>query len=101
MNISPLTQIYNGMSVRGVIDKEYETPSAVTTFSEVLNRAVSEVKNEQIKNDEMKKAFVAGKIDSVEDVMIQSEKASLTLQAYMAVRGKLVDTYKEIMRIQI
>lgn len=45
---------------------------------------------EQIKSTEMKKAFIAGKIDNVEEVLIQSEKAGLTLETYMAIRGKIM-----------
>lgn len=100
MNINNITEIYNSMSVKGVIDKEYEKERPIE-FSDILKNAVNEVKNEQVKSNEMKKAFTAGKIDNVEEVLIQSEKANLTLQSYMAIRSKLVDAYKEIMRIQI
>lgn len=88
------------MSVKGVIDQEYQKPSH-TSFSDILNQQLKEVRAEQVKSSEMKKAFTAGKIENVEEVLIQSEKANLTLETYMAIRGKLVEAYKEIMRIQI
>jgi len=35
------------------------------------------------------------------DVMIASQKASITLQATMEVRNKVVEAYQEIMRMQV
>lgn len=100
MRIDPLTNIYNSMSVKGVIDEEYMKPEQ-TTFGDVLKDAVSKVNDDQIKSSQMKQDLLLGRIDNPHDVLIQAEKASLSLQTLMSVRTKIVDAYKEIMRIQI
>ncbi|NLM06408.1 MAG: flagellar hook-basal body complex protein FliE [Tissierellia bacterium] len=100
MRIDPLTSLYNSMSVKGVIDEEYMKPKQ-TTFGDVLKDAVTRVNDDQIKSNKMKQDLLLGRIDNPHDVLIQSEKASLSLQALMAVRSKIVEAYKEIMRIQI
>lgn len=98
--ISPLTSTYNSMSVKGVIDDEYKKPEQFE-FGAVLNNAISKVNAEQLKSNQMKQDLVLGRTDNVHEVMIQGEMASLSLQTMMAIRSKIVEAYKEIMRIQV
>lgn len=100
VRINELTKIYNSMSLKGIIDQEYQTPKK-GSFGDVLNTAISKVNDEQLKSTQMKQDFVLGKIENIHDVQIQSEKALLSFQTFMAVRGKVVEAYKEIMRIQL
>jgi len=51
--------------------------------------------------DQMSVDFAVGKINSVADVMIAQEKATIALQYTVQLRNKLLDAYKEIMRMQI
>lgn len=100
VKMDALTKKYNSMSLKGIIDQEYQTPKK-TSFGDVLNTAISKVNKEQLQSTQMKRDFILGKVENIHDVQIQSEKALLSFQTLMAVRGKVVEAYKEIMRIQL
>lgn len=100
MKIDALTKLYNSMSLKGIIDEEYRKPEKAS-FGDVLQNAVQKVNEEQNKSAKLKQDFVLGKVDNIHDVQIQSEKALLYFQTFMAVRGKVVEAYKEVMRIQL
>lgn len=100
MKIDALTKIYNSMSLKGIIDEEYRKPEKAS-FGDVLQRAIQKVDEEQTKSTKIKQDFILGKVDNIHDVQIQSEKSMLYFQTFMAVRGKVVEAYKEVMRIQL
>lgn len=83
------------------------TTQAVTNqtkvdFSEALKASLDHVNNSQSKAVELGKSFAMGD-DSVNlsDVMVASQKASISFQATVQVRNKLVSAYHDIMNMQI
>lgn len=70
-------------------------------FGDFLNNAIQEVNQMQIDSDGYKKMLAIGELDNLHDLTIASEKASTSLQVIMSIRSKIVEAYKEIMRIQI
>jgi flagellar hook-basal body complex protein FliE len=79
--------------------KEFTAAEAQKNFSNVLKDAISEVNKAQIKSDSVSNQFINGKIDNLHDVMIAAEKASVARAAAVEVRNKVIDAYKEIMRM--
>ncbi len=78
------------------------TPSeAHQKFSSALKGAIDELNNSQIQSDIATNKFITGEITNIHDVMIAAQKASVTRQAAIEVRNKVIDAYKEIMRMQI
>lgn len=71
-------------------------------FSEALKASLDHVNNSQSKAVELGKSFAMGD-DSVNlsDVMVASQKASISFQATVQVRNKLVSAYHDIMNMQI
>ncbi len=76
--------------------------STKVSFSGALKQMLDTVNEQQLKADGLSKRFAMGD-DSVNlsDVMIERQKASLSLQATVQVRNKLVSAYHEIMNIQV
>jgi len=70
-------------------------------FSSALSNAISELNQSQIQSDVVTNKFIKGEITDIHDVMIAAQKASVTRQAAIEVRNKVIDAYKEIMRMQI
>ena len=72
------------------------------TFSDSLKVMLERVNDQQLKADGLTQRFAVGD-DSVNlsDVMIERQKASLSLQATVQVRNKLVSAYHEIMNMQV
>lgn len=72
-----------------------------SSFSEVLKGALNEVDQLQKDSDHYTKLLALGQVENIHDVTIASEKAKIALQMTLAVRNKVVDAYKEIMRMQV
>lgn len=79
------------------LDKSKEKGS----FSSFLKNALNQVNEMQIESDEYKKMLAVGDVDNLHDVMIASDKANTAMQVTLSIRNKVVEAYKEIMRIQI
>lgn len=70
-------------------------------FSSVLKGYLENV-DETIKQaSSLSEKTAAGEITNIHDVAIASQKAKLALELTVAVRDKAVESYQEIMRMQI
>ncbi|NLT95119.1 MAG: flagellar hook-basal body complex protein FliE [Clostridia bacterium] len=73
-----------------------------TNFQDLLNKAISEVNDLQLKADAQVIGFAAGQTNiDIHDVMIGMEQAHLALQLTIEVRNKVIEAYQEIMRMQL
>jgi flagellar hook-basal body complex protein FliE len=68
-------------------------------FLEHMKESVARVETEQQKADQAIQDLASGKRKTLHETMIQVEKAGISFQLLMAVRGKLVSAYQEIMRM--
>ena len=76
--------------------------STKVSFSDALKASLQNVSNSQIQADEMGKRFAAGDDSvSLSDSMIAMQKASISFQATVQVRNKLVSAYHDIMNMQV
>ena len=95
-----------GMGGIGGIGKAPGTDAAESSskvsFSDALKGALQNVSNAQNQADDMGKRFAAGDDSvSLSDTMIAMQKASISFQATVQVRNKLVSAYHEIMNMQV
>lgn len=70
-------------------------------FSDLLSQYLNQVNDLQLQSEELKTNLAIGKLDNLHDLTIATEKANVSLQIVMSIRNKIVEAYKEIMRIQI
>ncbi len=70
-------------------------------FAQVLKEAIDKVNDLQKGAEKMADDFAAGKISNIHDVIIEAEKASIALRLTVEVRNRIVEAYREIMRMQI
>lgn len=76
-------------------------PSGGVGFGEYLRDAIGEVNALQQASTQMTDDFIVGRTDSIHEVMIAAEKASLSLQLTLEIRNKVLEAYQEINRMQI
>lgn len=75
---------------------------AKVSFADALKSSLGEVNQIQQKAQDMGDQFAAGNDNiSISDVMIATQKASISLQATVQVRNKMVAAYTDIMNMQI
>ena len=73
-------------------------------FSGILNAAMENIKTtnayiSEKENQELK--FALGETDNTHDLLIAQQKASTALQYTVALRDKFLESYKELMNMQI
>jgi flagellar hook-basal body complex protein FliE len=82
------------------INQENKLKPEGTGFADLLRQAVQDVNQTQKTADQLTEDFAIGKVNNVHEVTIATEQAQLALDLTIAVRNKVVDAYKEIMRMQ-
>ncbi len=71
-------------------------------FSAQLKEAINQVNSIQKESGKLKNAFTMGDENvGLVDVMVASQKASISFQAMMQVRNKLITAYKDVMSMPI
>lgn len=74
---------------------------AQQSFADTFKNAISSVNEQQINSDKLTEKLINGEDVQLHEVMIQSQKASITLNATMEVRNKVIEAYQEIMRMSV
>lgn len=70
-------------------------------FAATLGDAVDRVDALQKASNEQIASFVAGENENLHEVMIAMNEAELSFQLMTEVRNKILDTYHELMRMQV
>ncbi|PLV56347.1 flagellar hook-basal body complex protein FliE [Thermotoga sp. SG1] len=70
-------------------------------FSKALKEALEKVNDIQKRAEKLTDDFAQGKISNIHEVIIEAEKASIALRLTVEVRNRIVEAYREIMRMQI
>ena|SRR5690625_342105 len=71
------------------------------SFANILKSALNKVNEAELEADVKTELLANGQIDQLHDVMISAQKASLTVETAVQIQQKVIDTYNEIMRMQI
>ena len=73
--------------------------NAAADFSDMITDSLSNVNEMQSEKSNMIKAFASGEETNVHELMITLQKAGLAMSMTTAVRGKVMEAYKEILRM--
>ena len=84
------------------LDKNvFETGKSGKSFSEMLSSSITEVNGLQRDADTAIQKLVSGKSKNLHETLLAVEKADIAFKAMNQVRMKVIDAYKEVMRMQI
>lgn len=98
MELNKVNSLTNFMNIA---EKQNTKVKDKESFGDFLNNALTHVNQLQIDSDEYKKMLAIGEIDNLHDVSIAAEKANVSMQITLSLRNKIVEAYKEILRMQI
>ena len=71
-------------------------------FSDLLKRSIDSVNETQQQANSLRTAFEQGEEGlDLADVMIAEQKSSVSFQAMVEVRNKLIDAYKDVMNMPV
>lgn len=94
-------------NVSQMLEPKNIKPASVTPyeaqkkFSSVLKDSIDKVNAAQLQSDAMTEKLARGENVDLHQVMIASQKGSITLQATMEIRNKVIEAYQEVMRMQV
>lgn len=70
-------------------------------FKQFLSDAIDKVDQAEKVSSQYDLMLASGDIDNIHDAMIAAQKAEITLNFAIQVNNKVIDAYKELMRIQL
>jgi flagellar hook-basal body complex protein FliE len=103
MNVAPLLQ-----GSAPIIDPQpvaaspaTPAPAGDTSFSSLLNHAVSEVTQLQQTAHASAESFMRGETNELHKVALDQQRAAISFDLFVQMRNKVVSAYQEIMRAQL
>ncbi|GFK93747.1 Flagellar hook-basal body complex protein FliE [Fundidesulfovibrio magnetotacticus] len=96
---SAMGQTQGGMSIQKQVEGAVGSGASQTGFVDTLKNSVAEVNAEQLKKDRMVASFATGENQNVHELMIQLQKAGVAMSMTSAVRGKVLDMYRELVKM--
>ncbi|HHT9145331.1 MAG: flagellar hook-basal body complex protein FliE [Candidatus Brocadiaceae bacterium] len=100
MAISPIHSNGN-IPVNNELMNAVEGGEQNSSFKNTLGGFINEINDLQTKANASIENFATGKVENVHEVMIAMAKAEVSFKFMMEARNKLVETYKEVMRMQM
>jgi flagellar hook-basal body complex protein FliE len=97
--ISGLPQNYRDL-LQELKNPQSEQKTEGTSFKDVINKFINDVDQMQKTADQTVKDYASGEITDIHQVMVAAEEANLSFQLMMEVRNRLLESYREIMRMQ-
>ncbi len=99
-NLNPISPI-KPITPTDTPSKANATKGVGPDFGKILAQALEEVNKHQKTAEQKADDFAAGKISNIHDVIISAEQAAMSLRLTTEIRNKIVDSYREIMRMQL
>ncbi len=78
-----------------------EGPKSTMSFTEMLATSITEVNQLQHQANSAVEKLVSGKTKNIHETMLAVERAEIAFKTMNQVRQKVVDAYKEVMRMQV
>ncbi|HUI06971.1 MAG TPA: flagellar hook-basal body complex protein FliE [Verrucomicrobiae bacterium] len=75
--------------------------AAGASFSDVLRKVIQDVDAKQVAATEAVNGVIGGQHVPLHQAMIAMEEANVSLQLMVEVRNRLLDSYQELMRMQV
>ncbi len=73
----------------------------LTGFGQVLEESIAKVNLDQVQADHAIKEMIAGRNKNIHETMLAIERADTSLKMMMQVRNKVLEAYKEVMKMQV
>jgi flagellar hook-basal body complex protein FliE len=75
--------------------------AAPQSFSEVLSKSLMEVNNMQVEANKAIQKLASGQTKNIHETMLAVENAEIAFKTMNQIRMKVIDAYKEVMRMQM
>jgi flagellar hook-basal body complex protein FliE len=100
MRPNPLEGVQNQPKIGGIADG-MRTGAPTETFGTMLDGLVDTVSSKQAASADLTKKVLLGDSDQLHQSVIAMQEASVAFTMMVEVRNKLVESYQELMRMQV
>ncbi|MBU5677410.1 flagellar hook-basal body complex protein FliE [Alkaliphilus sp. MSJ-5] len=100
MKINNISQL-NTVKLGSIDNYSEETSKSTVSFSTFLNESLEKVSSLEKESEQYSLKLATGELENIHEAMIAAQKADIALQLTMQIRNKVLDAYREIMRMQI
>lgn len=97
--IRQITGLPDGL--RPVKPQKTEIPSDRPSFGRVLNSLVKEVDHLQKNAEKATGKMLSGEVEDIHQVVVAMQEAQTSFRLLMEIRNKMVDAYREVMKMQV
>lgn len=99
MTLEPISSVTSALQNDKVLNNKNSNNKNI--FDDILKKSTDEVnKSLNLANEQMEN-IIQGSDEDFHKYLINAQKTEISLQLTMQVRNKVVDAYKEIMRMQV
>jgi flagellar hook-basal body complex protein FliE len=77
------------------------SPPTADVFGRLMSRGIEDLNASVSSAESAMSQLATGKAVELQDVMIRLERARISVQAFVQVRNKLVESYQDLMRMQL
>ena len=88
-------------SVGPILELSGKKREVKSGFKELMKDFIEEVNKDQLEAKEAERALIKGNVENIEELMYRIEKAELSLRLLVEIRNKALESYQEIMRMQV
>lgn len=89
-------------TVRSEAPAALEGSKPLNGFADLFKQSIEAVKKTDETSGQLKEAFIRGDSTvSLAQVMVASQKADITFRGVVEVRNKMIDAYREVMRMSV
>ncbi len=85
----------------GALDVSSPSGSGAASFANDLKEGVAAVQKQLRTAETLPEDLINGKIDDFHEVAVHLKKADLSFRFALQVRNKLIDAYREVMRMNV
>ena len=98
MNISSISDAISSVSLN---NNKIGSNTSDKSFQSMLNDAITEVNDEQVKGYDAMQGIATGKVTNLQEAVQRIEEAELSMKLALEVKNKAISAYKEIIKMQI
>ncbi|HIE34594.1 MAG TPA: flagellar hook-basal body complex protein FliE [Campylobacterales bacterium] len=82
-------------------DKSLQNLTPTKDFDEILKEFIADVNNDLKSAGAAKDRLISANVSNLEEIMAQIAKADISLRLITEIRNKALESYQEIMRMQV
>jgi flagellar hook-basal body complex protein FliE len=91
----------NNLELKDAPKVNFEKGETQKSFGEFLTDSVAQVNNLQTQANKAVQELVTGKSQNLHETMLAVEQADLAFKTMNQIRLKVIDAYKEVMKMQV